>query len=89
MKSRIVRIGNSKGIRIPQPLLKQTGLDDEVEISVQDDKLVIAPARPEPSPPRKGWGKAFKEMAAVADDRLLDGGHHMPTKWDEEEWEWE
>ena len=37
MKTRIVRIGNSQGIRIPKPLLEQTGLHDEVEVSVQDD----------------------------------------------------
>ena len=45
MKTRIVRIGNSQGIRIPKPLLEQTGLRGEVEISAQDDSLIIRPAR--------------------------------------------
>jgi antitoxin MazE len=89
MKTRIVRIGNSRGIRIPQPLLKQTGLADEVDIRVEDNRLVIAPAEPEPAPPRKGWAKAFKDMAAAGDDDLLDGDRNVPTHWDEEEWEWE
>lgn len=89
MKSRIVRIGNSKGIRIPKPFLKQTGLADEVEISVEDNRLVIAPVEPEPAPPRRGWAKAFKEMAASGDDALLDSDRQVPTQWDEEEWEWE
>jgi antitoxin MazE len=89
MKARIVRIGNSQGIRIPKPLLKQTGLSDEVDLRVEDNRLVIAPPEPEPSPARKGWAKAFKQMAALGDDRLLDGDRLVPTQWDEEDWEWE
>ena len=89
MKGRIVRIGNSRGIRIPKPLLEQTGLDGEVEISVNEDRIVIAPADPEDTPPRQGWAKAFAAMAGAEDDVLLDGESHLPTKWDEEEWEWE
>lgn len=89
MKARIVRIGNSQGVRIPKPLLEQTGLADEVEISVEENRIVIAPAVPEPSPPRKGWAKAFKAMAVAGDDALLDGDSQVPTKWDGEEWEWE
>ncbi len=30
MKTRVVKIGNSQGIRIPKPLLEQTGLEGEV-----------------------------------------------------------
>ena len=41
MKTRIVRIGNSRGIRIPKPLLDQTGLQGEVEISAADGALII------------------------------------------------
>lgn len=62
MKTRIVRIGNSQGIRIPKSLLEQTGLRGEVEISAQDDSLIIRPARQ----PRTGWAAAFREMPAVA-----------------------
>ncbi len=66
MKTRIVRIGNSQGIRIPKPLLEQTGLRGEVEISAQDDCLIIRPARQ----PRTGWAAAFREMARRGDDGL-------------------
>ena len=45
MKTRIVPIGNSQGIRIPKLLLEQTGLSGEVEISAEDDALVIRPVR--------------------------------------------
>ena len=65
MKTHIVRIGNSRGIRIPKALLEQTGLDGEVDISHQRDSLLIRPARR----PRTNWAKAFREMARR---RLLD-----------------
>lgn len=89
MKSKIIRIGNSRGIRIPKLLLDQTGLADEVEISVVENRIVIASAEPEPAPARKGWAKAFKTMAAVGDDLPLEGDRQVPTRWDEEEWEWQ
>jgi antitoxin MazE len=84
MKTRIVRIGNSQGIRIPKPLLEQTGLRDEVEVSVQDDGLMIRPARKA----RTGWADAFREMARRGDDAPLDDAPPSLSSWDEDEWEW-
>lgn len=84
MKTRIVRIGNSQGIRIPKPLLEQTGLRDEVEVSVQDDALIIRPARKA----RVGWAEAFQEMARHGDDALLDDAAPSLSSWDQDEWEW-
>ena len=84
MKTRIVRIGNSKGIRIPKPLLEQTRLCGEVNIRVQDNSLIIEPARR----PRADWGAAFQEMAERGDDALLDQYAATRTRWDEEEWQW-
>jgi antitoxin MazE len=85
MKTRIVPIGNSLGIRIPKTLLEQTQLQGEVEISVQDDALVIRPARK----PRAGWDAAFEEMARRGDDALLYDVPPSLSRWDEEEWEWQ
>ncbi len=85
MKTRIVRIGNSRGIRIPKPLLEQTGLHGEVEISAEDDALVIRSAKK----PRAGWAAAFQEMAQRGDDALLDAGAPSLSSWDEGEWEWQ
>lgn len=85
MKTRIVRIGNSQGIRIPKPLLDQTGLNGEVVIEAQDSTLVIRSARK----PREGWAAACREMAQRGEDALLDEGMLGSTKWDKEEWEWE
>lgn len=84
MKARIVQIGNSQGIRIPKLLIEQTGLRGEVEISVQDDSLLIKPAKK----PRDGWAAAFQEMARRGDDALLDPAAATPSAWDEDEWEW-
>jgi antitoxin MazE len=85
MKAHLIRIGNSQGVRIPKPLLEQTKLRDEVEIEVQDDCLVIRAI----GNPRAGWDEAFAAMARQGDDALLDNKELVPTRWDEEEWEWQ
>lgn len=84
MKARIVKIGNSQGIRIPKPLLEQTGLNGEVEIEVRNDTLVIARA----DNSRLGWAEAFQAMSNRGDDALLDDVPTVST-WDEDEWEWQ
>ncbi len=84
MKTRIVRIGNSQGVRIPKPLLEQSGLKGEVELEVQDQQIIIRSA----DPPRSGWAEAFERMGQTADDALLDEVGASATRWDDEEWEW-
>lgn len=84
MKARLVRIGNSRGVLIPNPLLDQTGFRDEVEIEVENDHLVIRAV----SHPRAGWAEAFQAMADRGDDALLDGDALCLTRWEEEKWEW-
>jgi antitoxin MazE len=84
MKTRIVAIGNSQGIRIPKPLLEQAGLAGEVEIHVEDGALVIRPIKK----PRASWAAAFQEMARHGDDALLDDPPPSLSAWDEGEWEW-
>jgi antitoxin MazE len=83
VKTRIVAIGNSQGIRIPKLLLEQTGLSGEVEISAEGRALRIEPA----SRPRAGWAAAFQEMARRGDDTSLDDAPST-SAWDEGEWEW-
>lgn len=82
MRTRLVRIGNSKGIRIPKPLIEQAKLHGDIEITFKGDSLVIRPA----TKPREGWAEAFKEMAKHGDDALLDGP--VATQWDQTEWQW-
>jgi antitoxin MazE len=84
MRARVVRIGNSRGVRIPKPLIEQAGLRDEVEIAVEGSSLIIRAA----ARPRTGWATAFRTMAERGDDGLLDAAGGSTTKWDEDEWEW-
>ncbi len=82
VRSKVVKIGNSRGIRIPRALLEQAGLSDEVEMMVEENKLIIRSARRY----RQGWEAQFTAMAEHADDRLLDQA--PSTQWDEDEWTW-
>lgn len=84
VRSRIIKIGNSQGIRIPKLLLEQANLVEEVELTLQDNGIVIRPAEQA----RAGWEEAFRLMADRGDDELLDGDAPPTTRWDEEEWEW-
>jgi antitoxin MazE len=84
MRTRLVRIGNSQGIRIPKPLLEQVGLAGEVELTVHEDSLVVAPARAA----RAGWSAAFRAMAERHDDALVDGELPALSAWDKDEWKW-
>jgi antitoxin MazE len=82
IRSKVINIGNSRGIRVPRPLLEQAGLTDEVEMSVEGNKLIIHAARQ----PRQGWDAEFSAMEEMRDDQLLDDV--TASQWDEEEWEW-
>lgn len=84
MKTHIVRIGNSRGIRLPKAILTQCKLEDAVELEVEDNRLVVRPAKA----PRAGWDQAFATMAAHGDDALLDHDTLKPTDWDKSEWRW-
>ena len=85
MRARIVRIGNSQGIRLPKAVLDQSGLTDEVELEVEDGQIVLRA----PENPRAGWEEAFMEMNARGDDVLLDGDQIGSSSWDDEEWVWD
>ena len=81
-RTRLVKIGNSQGIRIPKALIDQLGLGPEIELVVEEDHLEIRKG----ANPRAGWAEQFRKMAEMGDDKLLDP--ETPTKFDEEEWEW-
>jgi antitoxin MazE len=84
MRARIVRIGNSQGVRIPKPILEQIGAGEDVELEVEDSQIIIRPS----SNRREGWDQAFKSMAETGDDSLLIGDEPISHSWDEEEWRW-
>jgi len=84
MKARIVKIGNSRGIRIPKSLILQAGLKEEVDLNVEENRLIIS----SPGRPRATWADAFRQMAERGDDVLLDVDVVSSSQWDEEGWEW-
>lgn len=84
VRTRLIRIGNSRGVRLPKAILQQAGLEDEVDIDVRDGAVVIRPA----AHPRAGWAAAFADIATQGDDFILDADAPSLTRWDEEEWEW-
>ena len=83
MKVELIQIGNSRGIRIPKPLIEQCGLGDKVELRIQNDCLIISPDRTA----RQGWEQAFRSAGLTIHDELLleTAG---PSKFDHEEWQW-
>ena len=83
IKTQIVRIGNSQGIRIPKLLLNQTNFGNEVELELQENRIVIRSSQSS----RRGWEEQFKMMAEQGDDWLLDDVVQL-SSWDEEDWEW-
>ena len=85
VKTNIVKIGNSHGIRIPKLLLEQIGLMGQVEVEAQSHQLVV---RPIVRTIREGWAEKFQEMAARGDDELLDEAIFTASEWDKKEWQW-
>ena len=84
MRTSIIRIGNSQGIRIPKVFLEQSHLGTEVELDVEDEKIVIRSA----SHTRQGWGEKFRLMAESGDDKMIEEDLIVPSEWDKDEWEW-
>jgi antitoxin MazE len=82
MRAKLVKIGNSRGIRLPKPVIEQVGLEGEVELEVREGEVVISPARA----PRSGWEEAARTLAARGEDRVLD--EPIATAFDDEEWSW-
>ncbi|HEY2410262.1 MAG TPA: AbrB/MazE/SpoVT family DNA-binding domain-containing protein [Polyangiaceae bacterium] len=81
MKARLVRIGNSRGVRLPRAVIEQVGLEDEVELHVEHHRLIITAT----NPPRTGWADAARRLGAESRG-LLDRA--TPTRFDEDEWRW-
>lgn len=79
MKTKLVRIGNSRGVRLPKPLIDEAGLTEDVELTVREGEVVIRPF----SDVRTGWATAAKRLGASG---VLDD--YVPTQFDRDEWQW-
>jgi antitoxin MazE len=82
MKARIVRIGNSRGVRLPKTLIEHAGLPEEVELLAEPGRIVVKAIRR----PRAGWAEAAQRMRQRDGDHLIDAP--TATRFDEEEWVW-
>jgi antitoxin MazE len=83
IRTKVVKIGNSRGIRLPRSVLEHCHLGETVELDVQDGVLTVRPVHD----PRAGWDDAFRRMAERGDDHLIDG-EWPATDFDSTEWEW-
>jgi antitoxin MazE len=81
-KTRIVRIGNSRGIRVPKLLLDEAGLPEEVELRAEPGRLIVRAA----SRPRAGWESKARSMHRRGDDAL--GDEAISTQFDRTDWRW-
>jgi len=83
VRTRLVRIGNSQGIRIPKVVVEQAGLQGELELEVGRKRLVVRPV----SKPRRGWEARFREMSRRGDDRPVWPESAL-SSFDEKDWDW-
>lgn len=82
--TRIIKIGNSQGIRLPKLLLEQVGLSGEVQVEVENNCLILRAV----TGLRQGWNEQFERMAEHGDDKLLDAEPFLLTAWEETHWQW-
>lgn len=79
----VVRIGNSRGIRIPKPILEQCNMGSQMSLEVEDNRIVLKPIEDQP---REGWDEAFRRMHEEGDDALIIDDD-LDIEMDE--WEWQ
>lgn len=62
----VIKIGNSKGIRLSKTILEKYEIKDTVELVLEEDHIILKPK----VKARKGWDKAFRKMHESGDDKL-------------------
>ena len=67
METSIIKIGNSKGIRLKKSILKRYNIDKKVEVILENGQIILIPIYK----PRKNWEASFRKMRKENDDRLL------------------
>ena len=83
MRAKIIRIGNSRGIRLPKPILEASGITDEVDLKVEEGRVILM--RPQKHP-REGWAES---IAAIGpDEEDWSDWQKFPNEFDDTEWTW-
>lgn len=67
METSIIKIGNSKGLRLSKTILEKYNIKDKVELILEKGHIILKPI----DEPRKNWEETFKEMHLEGDDVLL------------------
>lgn len=67
METAIIKIGNSKGVRLSKTILEKYNIKDKVEMILEQGQIILKPI----DSPRKDWDKAFQKMRENSDDCLL------------------
>lgn len=80
METAIIKIGNSKGLRLSKTILKKYNISDRVELILETDQIIVKPI----ASPRKNWAEKFKDMNKNKDDALLI--HDVFMDENDEEW---
>lgn len=79
MQTKIIQIGNSKGLRLSKTILEKYDIGDAVNLRMEENHIIIEPI----SQPRSNWGKAFKEMRKNGHDELLiEDVFEEETNWE-------
>jgi antitoxin MazE len=84
IKTNVIRIGNSQGVRIPKTLIEQCHLCSEVELEPREGYLILKSTKRS----RAGWSQAFESMSKYGDDAMINGDVVLENKWDKIEWKW-
>jgi antitoxin MazE len=85
MRTKLRKIGNSKGITLSKSLLEQYQFEEEVEIVIQENGLLIMPVK---AKPREEWERHFKaaiKQGHKPDKVLLEG---FSNQFDKDNWTW-
>ena len=80
MLASVIKIGNSRGVRLPKNILHELNIEDKVEMTVNNESLIIKKAEKKP---RKGWEEEFSRMSGNKEDKLI-----LPENTDSENFEW-
>ena len=67
MEASIIKIGNSRGLRLSKSILKKYNINERVEIILEKGRIILKPIES----PRKNWESAFQKMHSENDDQLL------------------
>jgi len=67
METAIIKIGNSKGLRLSKAILEKYNINEKVEIILEKGRIILKPIEK----PRQDWDKAFQKMHLENDDQLL------------------